>query len=498
MYEVLLVEDVDIVREDIISLIDWKNCGCHIVAQAKNGMRGLELYRELNPDIVITDIMMPIMTGLQMIEQILLLNPNAQFILLTAYEEFDFAKQAIRLGVHSYILKHEISKELLATELAKIKKRLESRQKLAFLSRAEGLKQFLCREGNFLPEEEKTLLPWKDSTAVLLIEPVDPDIQLHKMGSYACWEKLCDKLPALQAEGFLMHEREFVIFLRIADKTSESQIRETVFDYARSLQQIIYEGLGIRIAVAIGPFCYDNGKLHEAYQQTKKILQKKIFCPGTCILEGMAPREATMQERAAALEQVECIRQELQSRSFDCAKEKISFLFTEMLPHIESPDLLERCVQDITVAICMLDEGNALSENEEQLGRLMLSNVQNIRETFCALIDVLQTMAPTQYSKKVQEIIRYIHQNYASDVNLFDLSEKLGISVIYTSQLFKKEVGMTFISYLTQYRMDRAVELLKTGRYKIYEVSEMVGYQTVPYFSKLFKKVTGKKPSDYC
>ncbi|MFA9379751.1 MAG: helix-turn-helix domain-containing protein, partial [Acetanaerobacterium sp.] len=124
-------------------------------------------------------------------------------------------------------------------------------------------------------------------------------------------------------------------------------------------------------------------------------------------------------------------------------------------------------------------------------------NVFELVELYNEAIDMLENALMPQYSKKIREIIKYIQVHYQEEVNLSFLSQRLNLSIIYISQLFKKEVGMTFSAYLTKVRMDKAVALLQTGNYKVYEVSEMVGYQTIQYFSKIFKKETGKTPSDF-
>lgn len=117
MYKVLIVEDMDLTREDLISLIDWERYGFELLPDARNGKIGLEYAKRYRPDIVITDIKMPVMTGLDLVEQMKKENIEAEVILLTAYEEFELAKRALQMGVRTFILKYEIDEEVLLREL---------------------------------------------------------------------------------------------------------------------------------------------------------------------------------------------------------------------------------------------------------------------------------------------------------------------------------------------------------------------------------------------
>ena len=118
-------------------------------------------------------------------------------------------------------------------------------------------------------------------------------------------------------------------------------------------------------------------------------------------------------------------------------------------------------------------------------------------EELSQILAQLEQLFVPKYSKKVEEIILYLQNHYQENITLTDIAEHVGITPLYVSQLFKKEVGMNLMTYLTKCRIGEAKKLLKTGNYKVYEVSEMVGYQTVQYFSNCFKKETGKKPSEY-
>lgn len=128
---------------------------------------------------------------------------------------------------------------------------------------------------------------------------------------------------------------------------------------------------------------------------------------------------------------------------------------------------------------------------------MLTESVDYTAERFGYLLDILQEHTDGRYSRKVREAMTYIREHYTEDVGLNEIALRLDVSSIYLSHLFKKEVGITFSAYITKLRIERAKELLRQGDKKIYEISEAVGYQTVQYFSKVFKKETGKTPGEF-
>ena len=143
MYKVLIVEDMDITREDIMELIEWKSYDFELVPSARNGKIGLEYAVRYLPDIILTDIKMPVMTGLELVEQMKKIRPKTKFILLTAYEEFELAKKALDMGIQSFLLKYEISPELLLQELNKCVEEIEKERNLEKLTLRRRLERLL-------------------------------------------------------------------------------------------------------------------------------------------------------------------------------------------------------------------------------------------------------------------------------------------------------------------------------------------------------------------
>lgn len=329
MIKTLIVEDEKIILEDLLDIIDWKHEGFEIVATAANGKQGLLKFDRYMPDLVITDIRMPVMSGLDMLRTIRHEHESTLFLILSAYDEFEYAKSAVRLGAEDYILKTEISEEYLRTKLSKIRQKLNQNAEIMFAASKQKLQHYIRQ---FSPEADK-----------------NPECIL----------------PALN---------------RLPNKESLKEMAE--YAYFELIQ----------------------------------------YCKQLDI-------ESTIE-----------------------------------LPDIQSiPDLctwLNRELENIYYKKKMIYEKH--------------------------------------YSPIIINAVEYIRQNYTNpDLKISTIANAVGLSSGRLSVLFKKELGSTLNDFITQVRIDEAKKLLSSGNYKVYEVSEMVGYKTSQYFSQIFFQYTNQYPNSY-
>jgi two-component system response regulator YesN len=514
MLKVMIVEDEDIVRDDIKHLIDWEKHGFSITAEAGNGGEGLRIFTEQNPDIIITDIKMPVMSGLEMINRILDIQKNAKIILLTAYGDFDFAREAINLGIHSYVLKHELDSELLIQELNKLKSRLAVEKSMSYLARKEHLRMLLKRiEGQSVDVDivnSGNLFRWQGRTGMFIFEfdrqPTDePNSSYSEAG--ADRNELIDFLYThafadYEAEVVDFYDHDYIIFFHIPEHYSERRIREHGSAFAHHLQFQILTNFHRTVSIAIGPLIENYRNIRGALKKTREIFALKIFRKANSIMTHVQkPFDIDLQQ--ASIEQkLKEIQSELTQDNYAKVHKSIDDLFLHLLIALQDIKVLRNCIFELIRLInfkgISSNPGVQMIEPFENLMEIQqLENVFQISDWFKRIIDRLEEESNTRYSKKIRGLLQYIHANYQKDITLDEISNRLGFSLIYTSQLFKKEVGVSFVVYLTKYRIEKAAELLESGNYKVYEVSSMVGYQTVQYFSKTFKKITGKNPGDH-
>lgn len=498
MYRVLLVEDIDLIRKDIREMIEWKLHGYQIVGEGRNGEQGLSLYRLYSPDIVITDIRMPIMNGLEMIEQILRLNPNAQFILLTAYEEFDYAKKAISLGISSYLLKHELDESQLLSELNKVSEKLEETKKISLFSRTELLRKVLVEKETALSLLSEDFFPWTGQTHFLLLQPSPPSGKLY--WDYPLFLKRTKEIfPPDVLRCYMITGDMYILFINTGglDIHKEEEYMRRIFHF---IQTAFFQLFQAFLSAAVSPPLYSFQHLETAFCQTKLLLEYKIFFKESCLLFSSMIQPISPSHRRIQEEKMVNFSNMLKKKEFTLAADLINTYLCSF--PVLNLDLYHDLITHVTQDLANLKDPELPPELLKELWKIQetihSSTIFSVSHKLYQILNTIHTTLMPQYSRKVEQMIRYIQLHYKENISLQDLSDALGLSPLYVSQLFKKEVGITLMSYIAKYRIQIASQLLKSGKYKIYEVSEMVGYTTVQYFSSCFRKETGKKPSDYC
>lgn len=493
MCKVILVEDMDLIRRDIREMIDWNRYGFELVGEARNGEQGLELYQKTHPDIVITDIKMPLLNGLEMIRSILALNPETQFILLTAYEEFDYAKQAIQFGIHSYLLKHELEENILLTELEKLRNQIRYHKKATALNNEESICSYLLAA----PQQSVLLPPlfssWKEPHACVLAHFSETPLKEELLS-------LSSQLPSFSFDSCRLSERLYVFFLLLP--TNSSQAQETLLVFSQELleQLSCLSSVSGNIALAVVSPQTRQESMRAMFQKSQQLLHFQVFFPENCILESSLFHPVFSSFKNFAQKQLERLCLDLEQQNFSSARRKIPE-FESTLSKLRDLAFYEQSIRRITDILIHMQNPTLPLPMIHKLSLLSGTAVsQKVCQVCHLLSDILEciqnTLLPT-YSKKVEDVIRFVKKHYAEDITLQMLADELNISPLYISQLFKKEVGVNLTNYITKYRISIAASLLQSGNYKIYEVSEMVGYQTVQYFSNSFKKETGKTPSEY-
>lgn len=342
MIKTMLVEDERVLLEDLLTIINWQGEGFAIVATANNGKQGLRKYEQHLPELIITDIRMPVMDGLSMMKSIRRANPAVQFLILSAYSEFDYAKEALRMGAEDYILKTEISESYLKEKLNQIRISMANRTDMLYDATEKKLLSLISNPGSFcsLPDSQ---------------EPSPTDIA-------DALDKIFHPLDTLPEEALL---RQLVHFLLPAVQKQ-----------------------------------YDDMMLSDKYRQ----------------------------------------------------------------PSLKS----------LTDVRCWL------------------------MDEIVEIIHLKEMIFHHAYSPVIINAVDYIRQHYPDpDLKISLIADHIGLSSGRFSVLFKKEMGKTVNDFLTELRITEAKKLLSSGKYKVYEVTEMVGYRTSQYFSQIFYQYTGQYPNQY-
>lgn len=488
---VMIVDDEYIVREDMRTIVDWEKLGFHILCEATNGRQGLELFRSCHPKLVITDIKMPVMNGLEMAEAILKIAPETKFILLTAYDEFDFARAAMRIGITQYLLKHEIDSENLEELLKKISEQSTEEDETRWEAMALCARDLIL--GGVPQENGKKALEEmvKDGfTSLVLFQ-----------GGIPLSQKECRKLMARNEKwlkaGLIMVDQEVYTVLFAFQTLSELAYYHSISQYISQVMANL-RGENNQINVAVSERWKDLQSVGGGYRRTLASLETAVFQKehGKIIRGEVAFCKEI--DHAGLYEFIMLLKTFLANRDYDkIYQECREYVLQECLP--------QKRVDQFriwrTFLIGMLEEHNSVLQYVEPF---RLDNIKCESDTVFNFLEKLQSLlklfteaSGKDFSKNTRRAVAYINEHYTENITLEEVADRLGMNAVYAGQVFKKEMGVSFKQYLAELRVEKAKELLRSGNYKIYQVGEMVGYQTTQYFCNVFKKVTGVSPAEY-
>lgn len=395
MIKVLIADDEPRIRRGIKNIINWKDEGFELVGEAEDGEEALSIAKEKKPDILLLDICMPFLNGIQLIEELNNVLYNPVVIIISGHDEFIYAQAALRLKVFDYILK-PIDREGLKSLIFKARKEVVSRRKL----KERDIFKDKILENNISYLKEEFFKAWLNGN-------------------------LSDYELKLRMENFnIVYTNNMgLILIKILEKNFVGIVN-------KNEKELISYGI-----------------INLANELMSKFNHVHVF--------------------------------------------RYSSSRVVILCNIESVKLWKDSVLELEDKISSLFKIDIIVENS-----LLSKNPMEIKDAFIKLkTNILEKSKKTPI---VLEVEKYIKKNYGDEcLSIEKLSNKLGISQTYLTRLLKKELGMNFIEYLTHIRIQNSIELMKDPSIKIYEIANLVGYNTQHYFSNVFKKNIGVSPNDY-
>lgn len=519
MYNVILVDDEKIVLSGLVDFIDWESCGFHIVSCCKDGKEAWDLCRSLEPDLLITDIYMNNGDGLTLIDNIRLSDLKTEIIILTGYEDFHVAQSAVENNVLSILLK-PLDKNKLYEALNKAKAKLQSNISNLHMRKAyinynnSMLLHRLLNESNLTEEtvsdiltEYQISLP-KENYMIALIHIDTLDISLQNKLQITLIHML--NQLTLSAKNFMLINMlspkniPLLIFENATNKYDEilQLLNRIVDDFSRATEQTLTIGISL--------FFRSITAISKAFDQASKALQHHSAFGANRIID-YADIYKSNGNAFVPLSKSEIEHYCLALKDLD--KEAALFVINAFFFRISecshtSIDDVRNNILELSIFTIRENAFNPLLI-KEIFGRTLspateLAQLQHvidmkewITEFTVTLIDHPEVFLPQHYSKPIQDALVYIMANYAESLPASQIASRMYMSREHFARLFKKEVGMTYHEYLTNYRINIAKKLLESGEYNVSEVCAMVGYPNDNYFYKLFKKYTGKSPNRF-
>lgn len=510
--KVILVDDERIALEHIKSLLPWDQYGFEIVASATNGKSALRLCEEIRPQIMIVDIRMPAMDGLELIKAISERDLGVKFIVMSAYEDFDYARQAISIGnVSSYLVKYEVDQDKLLYELQKAKEAWEADEKQRNLRRSEQLKD-VCTGIRF--SSLLTVPEAKPPFGMMMIHTdlpftAIPPASAHHEHPFLQWsgEEIisCPIHPYWNfIGGFPLNPGQFVALFSPKNKFPTSMcgsLHEIALSIQEHLGQHYQRSFSLFYSIHNGPI---SGLPH-VLDKLNTAAKHAVFCGKNTVLCAdeltISPNSKLVTTSARTIK-----LEKLASSMKQNKREEIENVLNDQFQSLCKPLWdLNGLYETVYALSVMINEYLAARGNVE-LNPLHafdeaddIYHIDEVRDRFISLIQGICADAHgnNRISAKLLKALHYIHDHYHEDINIEDIAYSLGISASYLHQLFKRELGRTFLDYLTEFRINQAKQILSQEDAKMTEVSARVGYRSPQYFSQVFKKFTGMLPHQF-
>lgn len=524
-YTVLLVDDEEEVTQIIMKKIDWESMGFSVIGSANNGVKALEMVEEFQPDVVMTDIKMPYMDGLELANRIKAEFPATKILLFTGFDEFEYAKEAVHLEVEEYILKPVNSVEL-TNVFTQLKIKLD--QEISEKRSVEVLQQYYMDslpllQANFY----STLIEGRIREEEL--EKYLTDYQITFTGPYYCCLVIHtsatqvpkDMNPLLlatsvqkQAEERLQEKWRAKSFtylgnaVMLAQLKGENEVPELTDEcdrFCRYARRII----GAVVTVGIGQVCDNILELAQSYSSAREAVSYRgIYGASRAInIKEIAPREMGETGFVNDGDMSELFKK-IRMGSRKEIVEAVSEYMERMALSAKTLPQHHIAVMELISALYRFTVNNDISA-EEFAGDMqdLYSSLPNmdpdtlkkwLTDLSLSFHDKLTSARSRSTKSFVLRAEEYVRSNYADEeLSLDDICETLGVSNSYFSTIFKRETGKSFIGYLTDYRMDCASRLLLETNEKSYIIAKKVGYTDPNYFSYVFKRRFGVSPSKY-
>lgn len=510
MYKVLLVDDERIILEGISNFIEWETYQTTLIGTAKNGVEAYQIIEKELPDIVITDIKMPGMNGVELVEKVHEKYPEIHFIMLSGFAEFDYAKQAMQYGVKHYLLKpcnensiiqalkeciEEIEK--IASHYRFIQEMNEKLEKMLPYAKEQLLKEFVTSEsyGNKELEYYQRIfrMELRDPLIKLVLFQIEELFDYeHLFAIKNISEHLFENMILSCTVG-----EHVLLVIGISSQTDNlhdqmEQIRERFFQYYQKDITIAVSEAGRMIAV------------RKLYKQTLECLQHRFYLgEGSIITKDDISTQTVREDDLQYDQQKFCLL--VKSGRWDDARKELEQFFQQLVQlRLDIQTTKSYCVQLFNgmIRMCHPEQMKEYLLIMPQL--LEMETIQSMHTLFAKVAKEISLhfyqQNKSKHSAIIQKVLHIIEKEIGNQ-NLslnFIANERMFMSPDYLGKLFKKEMGERFSTYITRIRVERAIEMIDREKdVKVFEVAEKLGFTDSQYFSQVFKKQTGLTPSEY-
>lgn len=527
MYKILVVDDEVLVRVGLKTTINWEEHGFTVAAEASNGEQGYEQYKKHLPDVIITDIKMPKKDGLWLLEEVRKNNHQVKVLVLTCYDEFDYARKALKMGADDYILKSEVEDEELIAVMQSLKKKLDAENKVKsmqdkMLTNQNDIKRAVLNDmiktGFYRDEKQQDRcsgieFPLDNTNFAFLYfsleaAGIEKGSQPQNAGQthQAVLNLLFDLLAERSVEYVFNNQmKTYYLFLFSSPNLNTTELNRVITSLKNGAKQ--YFNMDIKFVYS--KIVNDFNKLGQTYKELMEKAQVLFYKTGT---EYFGDHTSTIKFKEP---NVFSIKKEYNKRLLEVLGQRNSVEANEIINEIGAyfennlvnPMLVKAYCSNLIMDILssysyFLEENEKVGSHEHYHYQIM--NSEHLQSIISILTEFSQTVIEEITKMKshnpkgmVNLALNYIQEHYDEKISLEDVANKLSVSKHYLCGVFKKVTGENMSLYINKLRIEKSKRMLLEPQVRIKEIYEEVGYSNQHYFSKVFKKITGMTVLEY-
>lgn len=539
-YKVIVIDDKPLIRQAIVKTMNWERLNCEVVGQAEDGIEGKRLILELRPDILVTDIKMPGLSGLDLAEVMSECLPMSKTILVTGYQDFEYAKRAVRLGVYDFIVK-PINNDELSQVIRKAVDELNNRrtEQENTAKIATAYVELEKQHSNSIPTLRSKLIA--DLIAGNLSSGEEgaeggPNLEILFSRFVMLMVRIKEKFSSVggakpgklrqqlqlrlseQAQ-LLAVKREFelieslrqddLVFVCLFPKVlPHREIRMKLQSFCSEFIEEARSRNQVSCLIAVSSVYKSLRDLPECSLEASQLLDSSFFRAEDSILFPDQNQQVKELGKFSIIQDLEQFNQMLENKSSDGMIAHMERFLEQITVYSDGNILV---VKGLLSEVCLAaaryyfrvtgDEfglGKSVDQILEEVYRLSsMKEAASYLASFIGDIKKKLQGEEKEYSLMVKKVVDYINNHFADNINLTSIADQFGLSPSYLSRLLRTETGINFVDLVSKARIEAAKQLLMDPKNKVNEVGEMVGYKEYAYFYQVFKRIEGQSPKEY-